>query len=144
MLFTTQSTIISLAFVCASLTSAASTPRGLDTIHRRATSIDINSLGSCSDPSIEFGAGFGGRRADENSFRPANLNEFNHGEALNIGVITDSICNTLVNKCGLKNEDAAFTNCKALKTEVGNGKDGALADKWNAGFGITTNFASNA
>ena len=46
-------------------------------------------LGSCSDPTIVFGAGFNSRKED--SFEPADTATFTHGSALNIKVITGFI-----------------------------------------------------
>jgi hypothetical protein len=59
-------------------------------------------FGKCTDPAIVFGAGFDGRT--QNSFEPANKAQFNHGSALNIGVIAQFICGQLSSRC---NADAA-------------------------------------
>lgn len=47
-------------------------------------------LGSCSDPTIRFGAGIEGRK--ETSFIPNNTQQFAHGSAQNSAIITQFIC----------------------------------------------------
>lgn len=66
-------------------------------------------LGSCTDPSIQFGLGFDGRTQD--SFEPVNEKQFNHGSALNIGVICQFICDRLQSPCGAP--DATLQACAA-------------------------------
>ncbi|KAF5327607.1 hypothetical protein D9619_004807 [Psilocybe cf. subviscida] len=95
-------------------------------------------FGSCSTPEIEFGAGFDNRR--ETSFRPADLQSFNHGSAQGIAIITRFICDTLTNSC---NANQAAKDLCATATNAANAaaaKTGAQADAFNAAFGITTNF----
>jgi len=41
-------------------------------------------FGSCTNPAIEFGPAFDGRKATEFSFQPENKNDINHGSALNV------------------------------------------------------------
>lgn len=92
-------------------------------------STDETDFGACSTPEIEFGVGFDGRV--EASFRPVDLDSFNHGSAQNIGIITEFICDTLVNTCGALT--AAHDLCVATEEAVGAGKEGVLADQFNAG-----------
>lgn len=101
---------------------------------------NIGDFGSCSVPEIEFGAGFDGRK--ETSFEPADKNSFNHGSAQAIGIITQFICDTLVNKCGA--DATAKSTCAAAiaAANTGTAKTGEQADLFNAQFGITTNFAN--
>ncbi|CAE6437228.1 unnamed protein product [Rhizoctonia solani] len=100
---------------------------------------DIN-LGSCSDPTIKFGAGIEGRT--ETSFIPNNLQEFNHGSAQNSAIITQFICDTFVNSC--KANQAAVDACKQAKdaAAAAGAKKGAAADAFNAVFGVKTDFAA--
>ncbi|CAE6442601.1 unnamed protein product, partial [Rhizoctonia solani] len=119
---------------------------------------DIN-LGSCSDPTIKFGAGIEGRT--ETSFIPNNLqefnhgsaqnsaiitqficDEFNHGSAQNSAIITQFICDTFVNSC--KANQAAVDACKQAKdaAAAAGAKKGAAADAFNAVFGVKTDFAA--
>ncbi|QRV75196.1 hypothetical protein RhiJN_03211 [Ceratobasidium sp. AG-Ba] len=102
-------------------------------------SANIN-LGSCTDPTIRFGAGIEGRK--ETSFIPNNLKEFNHGSAQASGIITKFICDTFVNSC--KADAAAQQVCQqALQAAAAAGaKQGAAADAFNAAFGFKSNFAS--
>ncbi|KAG8691408.1 hypothetical protein FRC11_004274 [Ceratobasidium sp. 423] len=97
-------------------------------------------LGSCSDPTIKFGAGIEGRK--ETSFIPNNLKEFNHGSAQNSAIITQFVCDTFVNSC--KANQAAVDACKQAKdaAAAAGAKKGAAADAFNAVFGVKTNFAA--
>ncbi|KZV99530.1 hypothetical protein EXIGLDRAFT_762621 [Exidia glandulosa HHB12029] len=100
-------------------------------------------FGSCSDPSVIFGAGLDGRKATEFSFLPNNLQEFNHNSALNPDIIYQFQCDTLVNKCGFKREDAIFSTCQQARTTAAAlGPKGASADKFNELLGFPTNFAA--
>ncbi|EUC57592.1 hypothetical protein RSOL_225930 [Rhizoctonia solani AG-3 Rhs1AP] len=97
-------------------------------------------LGSCSDPTIKFGAGIEGRT--ETSFIPNNLKEFNHGSAQNSAIITQFVCDTFVNSC--KANQAAIDACKQAKNAAAaaGAKKGAAADAFNQVFGVTTKFAA--
>ncbi|CAE6475113.1 unnamed protein product [Rhizoctonia solani] len=119
-----------------SATSAAAAPPA-------ATAAPANgniNLGSCSDPTIKFGAGIEGRT--ETSFIPNNLKEFNHGSAQNSAIITQFICDTFVNSC--KANQAAIDACKQAKdaAAAAGAKKGAAADAFNAIFGVKTDFAA--
>lgn len=107
----------------------------------RSTSA-IGSFGSCSVPQIEFGTGFDGRK--ETSFQPVDKASYNHGSAQNIGVITQFMCDALVNTCGA--DQVAKNTCATAKTAADSktAKTGAQADAFNAVFGIKTNFAAVA
>ncbi|KAG8711374.1 hypothetical protein FRC08_015963 [Ceratobasidium sp. 394] len=97
-------------------------------------------LGSCTDPTIRFGAGIEGSK--ETSFIPNNTKEFAHGSAQNSAIITQFICDTFVNSC--KANAAAVALCadaKAAAAAAG-AKKGAAAGAFNAQFGVTTAFAS--
>ncbi|KAJ7170709.1 hypothetical protein C8R43DRAFT_944580 [Mycena crocata] len=98
----------------------------------------IGNFGSCSVPQIEFGVGFDGRK--ETAFQPVDKASYNHDSADNIAVITDFMCNTLVNTC---NADAtAQATCAKAKTAAAaeTPLQGTDADAFNAVFGIQTNF----
>ena len=64
---------------------------------RRAQRYAAGDFGSCSDPTIIFAEGLDGR--NEAAFAPNNEADFNHGSALNIGVISSFICGQLQSKC---------------------------------------------
>lgn len=101
---------------------------------------NIGNFGSCSVPQIEFGAGFDGRR--ETAFQPVDKVSYNHGSAQNIGVITQFMCDQLVNTCGA--DATAKSTCAKAKTAADGAppKTGQQADAFNAVFGNTTNFAN--
>jgi hypothetical protein len=54
-------------------------------------------FGSCSNPTIKFANGLDGR--NQPAFAPVNAADFNHGSALNIGVIASFICGQLQSAC---------------------------------------------
>jgi hypothetical protein len=97
-------------------------------------------FGSCTDPTVEFGPGFEGRKLSENSFKPVNKNEFNQASALNGQIVLNAICNILNDKCQAPADTVAA--CKAAITAVANVAGGAKADQFNAALGITTDFAN--
>ena len=53
------------------------------------------------------------------------------------------LCNSLLNNCGLKNDDPSVQLCRTTQAAVAASgiRDGSAADTFNAAFGITTNFA---
>jgi hypothetical protein len=67
---------------------------------------------------------------------------YDHGSAQNINIITQFICDTLVNKCGA--DAQARATCDTAKTAAAGAADktGAQADAFNAVFGKTTDFAA--
>jgi hypothetical protein len=72
-------------------------------------------FGSCDSPAIEFGPGFDGRKED--SFIAVSQASFNHGSALNIGVISGFICQQLDSKCKASAE--AIAACTAGQSASG-------------------------
>ncbi|KAL0954552.1 hypothetical protein HGRIS_003518 [Hohenbuehelia grisea] len=99
----------------------------------------IGNFGSCSVPQIEFGVGFDNRK--ETSFQPVDKTSYDHGSAQNIDIITQFICDTLVNKCGA-DQTAKDTCAKGrAAASAATVKTGQQADAFNAAFGITTQFA---
>jgi hypothetical protein len=118
---------------------------------------NVGNFGSCSVPEIQFGAGFDGRR--ETSFEPTDKGNFflchclkgvyidlitvsfNHGSAQNIDIITQFMCDQLVNTC--KADSTALSTCTRAKTAADGApaKTGKQADAFNAVFGKVTNFA---
>lgn len=101
---------------------------------------NIGNFGSCSVPEIQFGAGFDGRR--ETAFEPVDKVSYNHGSAQNIDIITQFMCDQLVNTC--KADDTAKSTCAKAKiaADAAPPKTGKQADAFNAVFGKVTNFAS--
>ncbi|KAJ7347175.1 hypothetical protein DFH08DRAFT_158280 [Mycena albidolilacea] len=103
-----------------------------------ATSNSIGNFGKCTIPQIEFGVGFDNRK--ETSFQPVDKTSFNHGSAQAISIITQAICDTLVNSCGA--DATAKATCAAAQTAANAAppKTGIDADTFNGFFGIATNF----
>lgn len=97
-------------------------------------------FGSCTNPTVEFGPAFEGRKLSENSFKPVNKNEFNQASALNGQIVLNAICNILNDRCQAPADTVAA--CKAAITAVANVAGGAKADQFNAALGITTDFAN--
>ncbi len=141
----------------ASATATASASSGdaavADPVAVATGSLDF---GSCTNPTIEFGLGFDGRK--DNSFEPVNKTDFNHGSALNIKVIADFICQvnqTLVvahrlrkltllqqlnDKC--KAAAATITACNQGETAaIALGAVGGAADAFNAALGFQVQYS---
>jgi hypothetical protein len=99
----------------------------------------IGNFGKCSVPEIEFGVGFDNRK--ETSFRPVDLVSYPHGSAQNGAIITQFVCDQLVNSCGA--DATAQATCAKAEAEFlkGAAKTGEQADLFNAVFGKQTNFA---
>ncbi|KAG6817685.1 hypothetical protein H0H87_005444 [Tephrocybe sp. NHM501043] len=102
----------------------------------------IGDFGKCTVPQIEFGTGFDNRL--ETSFQPVDKASYDHGSAQNIDIITQFICDTLTNSCGA--DATARATCASAKAaaDTASAKTGAQADKFNAAFGVRTNFANVA
>ncbi|THH20735.1 hypothetical protein EW146_g688 [Bondarzewia mesenterica] len=107
-----------------------------------ASASNIGSFGSCSVPQIKFGVGFDNRK--ETSFEPVDQTSYNHGSAQNIDIITQFICDTLTNSCGADANAKATCATATAASKAQTAETGAQADAFNAGFGITTDFASVA
>ncbi|OBZ72196.1 hypothetical protein A0H81_07966 [Grifola frondosa] len=122
--------------------AGTTTASAVATTATASTSSGIGDFGKCSVPQIEFGTGFDGRK--ETSFEPVDQTSYNHGSAQNIDIITQFICNTLVNSCGA---DQTAQNTCATATAAADAvaaETGGQADAFNAVFGIKTDFAAVA
>ncbi|KAJ7126387.1 hypothetical protein C8R43DRAFT_1028801 [Mycena crocata] len=113
---------------------------GTTTAANAGSTSAIGDFGKCSLPEIKFAAGLEGRK--ETAFIPNDLTSYNHGSAQNIGIITQFICDTLVNSCGA--DATAKATCASARAAVDavTPKIGLQADTFNKFFGITTNFAA--
>ncbi|KAJ3894713.1 hypothetical protein GG344DRAFT_40404, partial [Lentinula edodes] len=100
----------------------------------------IGDFGSCTVPQIQFATGFDNRK--ETSFEPVDLISYPHGSAQAIDIITQFICDQLVNACGADATAQATCASAAAAADTATAKTGAQADKFNAVFGIQTNFAA--
>lgn len=114
----------------------------LKMIKRQGTfvsSTNASDFGTCTTPEIKGALGLDGRT--EFAFEPTDLTSYPHASAQGIQIITQFICDTLVNTCAAST--AAHNLCTATEAAVGSGKnDGSLADKFNTAFGLTTSFAT--
>ncbi|KAJ3936289.1 MAG: hypothetical protein NXY57DRAFT_1082213, partial [Lentinula lateritia] len=100
----------------------------------------IGDFGSCTVPQIQFATGFDNRK--ETSFEPVDLTSYPHGSAQGIDIITQFMCDQLVNSCGADATAKATCASAAAAADTATAKTGAQADKFNAVFGIQTNFAA--
>jgi hypothetical protein len=127
----------------ATASSATSAAAGASTTPATDTKVAIPGgvdLGSCTNPTVEFGPAFDGRQLRENSFEPVNKVEFPHGSALNAQIVFTAICDLLANKC--KAPVATVDACKSGAAAAQNQQGGAQADTFNAALGFTTDFAN--
>jgi len=128
----------------ASASSPASTPSmSASSPAPTSSNSTSTSFGTCTNPTVQFGAGLDNRKATEFSFIPADQAEFKHGSALNAAIIFQFICDNLVNNCGLTNADTTVQNCRSANTAASAlGKTGEAADSFNKALGFTTDFAA--
>jgi len=119
--------------------ATAAEPSATDA-HTKQTFPGSLDLGSCTDPTVEFGPAFEGRKLRENSFEPVNKAEFPHGSALNAQIVFNAICDILANKC--KAPSATVDACKSGATAAQKQQGGAQADTFNAALGFKTDFAN--
>jgi len=93
-------------------------------------------FGAC-DPSIDFQLGREGRKADEGTFLPVDdLVAQGQQDALNPNIITNRVCDQLVNVCGAN--QAALDACadaQALVAGLGT-KDATTAAAFNEALGF--------
>ncbi|KAI0817725.1 hypothetical protein GGR55DRAFT_35342 [Xylaria sp. FL0064] len=87
--------------------------------------------GSCGSPAISFGVQVD---RNEESFAPEDSADFNHGSALNIGVIADFICGQLGSKC--EASDATVQTCQQAASAASGLKGQAAADAFNNALGV--------
>ncbi|KZT69745.1 hypothetical protein DAEQUDRAFT_252376 [Daedalea quercina L-15889] len=107
-----------------------------------ASASQIGDFGSCTVPQIEFGVGFDNRK--ETSYQPVDQTSYDHGSADNIDVITQFMCDQLVNTCGADSLAQQTCASATAAADTVTAKTGGQADAFNAVFGITTDFASIA
>ncbi|MBW0512177.1 hypothetical protein O181_051892 [Austropuccinia psidii MF-1] len=106
--------------------------------------ITVSETDKCKDMRLEFGSGFKGREAKDLAYQPLDSAMHTHTAALNIKILTEYMCDELLNNCGLKQGDPRFDQCKAVSSGIGKAlRDGGAADKWNARFGYTTTYAKD-
>ncbi|RKF76908.1 hypothetical protein GcM3_075008 [Golovinomyces cichoracearum] len=105
-------------------------------INRRRNTAQIikrqnSDFGSCSDPTVEFKAGFDGRT--EESFKAKNQKDFNHGSTQKLKITSEFICQQLQSSCKASQEsvDKCLAASKAAESLSGQ----AAADAFNKGVG---------
>ncbi|KAK6902604.1 hypothetical protein I203_107862 [Kwoniella mangroviensis CBS 8507] len=130
--------------------TATGTDDSTDTADSTATTTNTTpaagiDVGQCTDFSLTFAAGLDGRKADEFTFQPTDLTNFNHGSALNPSIITQFMCDTFVNACAnsATTRDVCKTVAADLDAQLASGalqRDQGFADAWLTGlesaFGI--------
>jgi hypothetical protein len=108
------------------------------------------SFGSCGAPTIVFEAGLDGRNTE--AFIAVDQKDYNHGSALNIGVIAGFICQRLGSPCNAP-ADVQASCTSASAAAVATSQNQAAADVFNsilgvggggAGAGVTTTAAAVA
>ena len=95
-------------------------------------------FGTCT-PTMDFQLGRTGRKATEGTFLPTDPNVAKgQGDALNPNIITNAICNNLINNCGLTKDSAGETKCLAAKAVVAalTTKDATTAAAFNSALGL--------
>lgn len=90
-------------------------------------------FGDCSDPAIAFAPQ--ADRGNANAFAAVNQDDFNHGSANNINVISGFICSQLDSSCqaGQDAVDACATAQAAANGLTGQ----AAADAFNKALGVS-------
>lgn len=95
-------------------------------------------FGKCTDPTIKFGGGFDGRLATEFTFLPTNSDGLFGGQqsALNPNIITNFVCNNLVNRCSAGQD--ALDACAKAKASVAalNVRDATVVTLFNSALGF--------
>ena len=89
---------------------------------------------------MSFAFGRPGRKATEGTFLPADATiAAGQQDALNPNIITNAICNQLINVCGVAKASAGETSCLAAKAVVAGltTKDQTTADAFNSALGVS-------
>jgi hypothetical protein len=92
-------------------------------------------FGTCK-PAISFEFGRTGCKATEGTFLPIDPTiSKGQKDALNPNIITNAVCNQLINVCGVAKGSAGEIACLAAKTDVAKlgTKDASTADAFNKG-----------
>ncbi len=96
-------------------------------------------FGTCN-PAMSFAFGRPGRKATEGTFLPVDPTiAKGQQDALNPNIITNAICNQLINVCGVTKGSAGETACLAAKADVAalGTEDAATADAFNKALGVS-------
>ncbi|KAE8443102.1 hypothetical protein EG329_002346 [Mollisiaceae sp. DMI_Dod_QoI] len=109
------------------------------TVPHQARAAAAAQFGTCN-PAISFALGRPGRKATEGTFLPVDPTIAKGQEdALNPNIITNAICNQLINVCGVEKGSAGETACLAGKAAVAalTTKDQTTADAFNTALGVS-------
>ncbi|KAF7320791.1 hypothetical protein HMN09_00165500 [Mycena chlorophos] len=133
-----ETTAAAAAAAATTAAAAATTAQAAATTAASTSSSSGNfgDFGSCSVPQIEFATGFDGRK--ETSFQPLDKTSYNHGSADNINIITQFMCDALVNTCGADATAKATCASAQAAAAAATPETGIDADIFNAAFGIQT------
>ncbi|KAF2147192.1 uncharacterized protein K452DRAFT_314404 [Aplosporella prunicola CBS 121167] len=112
-------------------TGSTSTSNSNSNSNSKASSSKLD-IGSATNPTIEFGPGFDNRKED--SFQPADKDEFTHGSATGVGIVTDFICQQLSDK--FKASDVAIDACNQGAEAAKNKEGQAAANAFNSALGF--------
>ncbi|KAI1329205.1 hypothetical protein F5Y16DRAFT_397668 [Xylariaceae sp. FL0255] len=107
-------------------------------INKARAAASAGEFGSCT-PTMDFQFGRPGRKATEGTFLPTDPTIAKGQEdALNPNIITNAICNQLVNVCGVDKASAGVAACDAAKATVQSlgTKDASTADAFNSALGF--------
>jgi hypothetical protein len=95
-------------------------------------------FGTCN-PTMSFAFGRPGRSATEGTFLPTDPTIAKvQQDALNPNIITNAICNQLINACGVAQGSAGETKCLVAKAVVAglSTKNASTADAFNNALGL--------
>jgi hypothetical protein len=119
-----------------SLLAATAATASLIPNHARAANASL--FGTCT-PTISFEFGRPGRSATEGTFLPTDPTiAKGQQDALNPNIITNAVCNQLINVCGVAKDSAGEAKCLAAKAVVAGltTKDATTADAFNSALGL--------
>jgi hypothetical protein len=134
-----QTPSILLALLLAATATASCIPAAAAASNTTA-SVSSSDFGTCS-PAMDFQLGRAqfNRKATEGTFLPTDpVVAKGQQDALNPNIITNAICNNLINSCGVAKDSAGETACLAAKAQIAalGTRDASTAAAWNAALGV--------
>jgi hypothetical protein len=137
-----QTPSILLALLLAATATASCIPAAAPIASSSASQAAAASsdFGTCS-PAMDFQLGRAqfNRKATEGTFLPTDpVVAKGQQDALNPNIITNAICNNLINNCGVAKDSAGETACLAAKAQIAalGTRDASTAAAWNAALGV--------
>jgi hypothetical protein len=133
-----QTPSILLALLLAATATASCIPAAAAS--NTTASVSSSDFGTCS-PAMDFQLGRAqfNRKATEGTFLPTDpVVAKGQQDALNPNIITNAICNNLINNCGVAKDSAGETACLAAKAQIAalGTRDASTAAAWNAALGV--------